>query len=102
MIADLACYDGDVVDYANNRYGASCPAAGSHAGVSTGMIDPGFGVDPGFGRPVVDPMPPTSGGNPACWSGAYNADRCCKGASGDAACWSGRYTFQFCCNGNGH
>jgi hypothetical protein len=52
------------------------------------------------------PMPPSAtppaSGNPACWSGAYNAARCCAGTAGDASCWSGRYTFQFCCNGNGH
>ena len=44
----------------------------------------------------------TAASNPSCWSGAYDAARCCAGKEGDASCWSGRYTFAFCCNGNGH
>ena len=41
-----------------------------------------------------------SAGNPACWSGAYNANRCCdvtKGPTGDASCWAGTFDFHFCC-----
>jgi len=42
----------------------------------------------------------SSAGNPACWSGAYTAARCCDaslGASGDRTCWSGQFNFVFCC-----
>ena len=41
-----------------------------------------------------------SAGNPVCWSGAFNAERCCdvaKGPTGDASCWSGTFDFSFCC-----
>jgi hypothetical protein len=80
--------------------GVPCPA-----GLECVITDPGHpeydAPNSGFCQAhPVDPLPPQ--GNPACWSGAYNADRCCKGASGDASSWSGRYTFQFSCKGNGH
>ena len=41
-----------------------------------------------------------SAGNPACWSGALNAERCCdvaRAPTGDASCWAGSVDFSFCC-----
>jgi hypothetical protein len=94
----------------SNREGASCGGFDETTGTMgaacaaglTCFTDPNMMCMGGSCPGVCTSPTATSGTNPSCWSGAYTADRCCKGASGDASCWSGRYTFAFCCNGNGH
>ena len=57
---------------------------------------------------VIDAVLTPPPGNPACWSGSYNFDRCCdtqcqrggggcRQPNGDTSCWSGSYDFNFCC-----
>jgi len=42
------------------------------------------------------PAPVVEGGNPACWRGGFNFERCCLDSEG--TCWDSYFTFDRCCS----